>query len=297
MKIIRILARSMRDSIKSFVRNFSLSLASILCVTITLILVSFTSVASANLNNTITSVENELSIIVYLNNDVTEERTSELYEEFQNIEYVTGVVFKSKDEWKMEMSETDETFETVLNYLPENPLQDSFAVKVEDPSKISRVAEYILQTNDVNTAKYGEGMVESIISTFGTVQNGTFIVVIALIVVTVFLIGNTIQLTIFSRRNDIEIMRLVGASNLTIKMPFIIEGFLVGIMGSIIPICITIYGYIIFYDYYDGVLFTDLLPLIEPFNFILIVGVCLMALGAVIGIMGSARAVRKYLKV
>lgn len=297
MKPFRIFARSLRDSLKSFVRNFTLSLASILCVTITLLLVSFTLIATFNINKTIQSVEDELSIIVYLDNEITEERSDELYEEFSNLSYVTNVEYKSSEVWKTEMSESDETFESILNYLEENPLQSSFTINVSDSEQINSVAEYISQTNDVNTVKYGEGMVDSIISTFSAIQTGTIVVVIALVIVTIFLIGNTIKLTIFSRRGEIEIMRLVGASNLTIKLPFIFEGLLVGIIGAIIPVCTSVYGYIMFYDYFEGVLFTNLLPLIEPMMFIIYIAVLLVLLGAFVGVLGSSRAVRKYLKV
>lgn len=297
MKSIRIFIRCLRDSFKSFVRNFSLSLASILCVTITLLLVSFTCIASFNINNTIDSVEDEFSIIVYLSRNVEEERLLTLENEFKTIEYIEYVELKTKDQWKIEMSETDETFETVLNYLDENPLLDSFIIKVSDSSKISSIAEYISATNDVETVKYGEGMVDDILATFEVIQTGTIFIVIALVVVTTFLIGNTIKLTIFSRRNEIEIMRLVGASNSTIRLPFVFEGLLVGIIGAIIPVSISIYGYIIFYDYFGGILFTNLIPLIKPFYFIFYIASMLTIIGAFVGVFGSLKAVRKYLKV
>lgn len=111
------------------------------------------------------------------------------------------------------------------------------------------------------------------------------------------MIGNTIKLTIFSRRNEIEIMRLVGASNISIRLPFLFEGFFLGILGSIIPIVITIYGYVLLYDHFDGYIYTQILKLVEPFNFILYVSIFLLVLGAVIGMFGSYRAVRKYLKI
>lgn len=297
MKPIRILFRSLRDSFKSFARNFSLSLASIMCVVITLLLVSIALVFSANVNQSIDNIESELSIIVYLDTEITEERIQELNEEFSSLEGINTVVLKTKEEWKNEMIEADESFATILDYLEENPLSDSFTITVYESEEISKLAEYITQTNDVDTVKYGEGMVESIISTFDIVQTGTIIAVVALILVTVFLIGNTIKLTIFSRRNEIEIMRLVGASNTTIKMPFIFEGLLVGCLGSVIPICITVYGYIILYNYFDGILFTNLIKLIDPYNFIFIIALSLLLIGATVGVLGSYRAVRKYLKV
>ncbi len=301
MKAIRILFRSIRDSFKNVIRNFSLSLASILCVTITLILVSISIVATANVNNTTQSFENELSIIVYLNSDITDERINELTEEFKSIDEVASVEFKSQDDWKTELSESDEDFAGILTYLEEtnneNPLLNSFAVYVDDTENLEKVAEYLSETPDVDTVKYGEGMVETIISVFDIVQQITIAIVIALVLVTAFLIGNTIKLTIFSRRSEIEIMRLVGASNMTIRLPFIFEGLIVGILGSIIPICITIYGYILLYTSFDGVLFTNMIPLIEPYNFVFIVSAALLSLGALVGMFGSIRAVRKYLKI
>ena len=137
------------------------------------------------------------------------------------------------------MQAYSEELNVSLSYLSENPLLDSIAVKVTDPNKINSVAKNIREIEGVKDAKYGEGMVDDVISIFNIVQNATLILVIALILVTAFLISNTIKLTIFSRRNEIEIMRLVGTSNAVIRMPFIFEGFILGIIGAIIPIIIT----------------------------------------------------------
>ena len=123
------------------------------------------------------------------------------------------------------------------------------------------------------------------------------IIVIALIFVTAFLITNTIKLTIYSRRNEIEIMRLVGASNTAIKLPFVIEGFIIGLLGSLIPVIVTIYGYIITYEKLNGHILTDIIKLISPFNFVFYVALVIVALGALIGMLGSLNAVRKYLKI
>jgi len=115
--------------------------------------------------------------------------------------------------------------------------------------------------------------------------------------VTGFLIANTIKLTIYSRRNEIEIMRLVGGSNSAIKLPFVFEGFIIGLMGSIIPIIVTIYGYVIVYNKLNGIVLTELVTLIEPYNFVFYISLTIAALGALIGMFGSIRAVRKYLKI
>lgn len=297
MRAFRIFFRSIRDAIKSVVRNFSLSFASIMCTTITLILVAVAVVAAANVNNATRLIEDELTIVTYLKKDVTEEQIENIKSEISSYKNIEEVTFKSKDEWKLEMSEYDDSFKTVLNYLDENPLMDSFVLKVNDVKKLSETSEYIKAINGVDTVKYGEGMVEQVISVFDIVQKIVVVVVIALIVVTSFLISNTIKLTIFSRRNEIEIMRLVGASNITIKLPFLFEGFIIGLIGSIIPVCITIYGYVILYSRLHGKLFSNMIMLIKPYPFVFWVSLIVIAIGALVGMYGSIKAVRKYLKV
>ena len=297
MRAFRIFFRSIRDALKSVVRNFSLSFASIMCTTITLILVAVAVVAAANVNNATKLIEDELTIVTYLKKDVTEEQIDNIKSEISSYKNVEEVTFKSKDEWKLEMSEYDDSFKTVLNYLDENPLMDSFVLKVNDVKKLSETSEYIKAINGVDTVKYGEGMVEQVISVFDIVQKIVVVVVIALVVVTSFLISNTIKLTIFSRRNEIEIMRLVGASNITIKLPFLFEGFIIGLIGSIIPVCITIYGYVILYSRMHGKLFSNMIMLIKPYPFVFWVSLIVIAIGALVGMYGSIKAVRKYLKV
>ena len=297
MRAVRIFGRSIRDAFKSVLRNFSLSFASIMCTTITLILVSVALICAANIENATKSIEDELSIVVYLDGEVTEEQINNIRADIDSQDNVAEVTFKSKTEWKEEMSDYDDTFETVLNYLDENPLMDSFIVRVEDVNHLSDTAEYIKSISGVDTVKYGEGMVDNIISAFNVVEKVVVVIVIALILVTSFLISNTIKLTIFSRRSAIEIMRLVGASNIAIKLPFIFEGLIIGVIGSIIPICITIYGYVILYGALNGHVFSNMIVLIEPYNFVFWISLPLVVLGAVVGMLGSLKAVRKYLKI
>lgn len=297
MRPIRIFIRSIRDAFKSVIRNFSLSIASIMCTTITLILVSVAIISAANIENATKLIEDELNIVVYLDKNVTEEQIENIESDIMSQKNVADYSFKSKTEWKEEMSEYDDAFETVLNYLDENPLMDSLIVKVKDVNDLSETAKIISEISGVDTVKYGDGMVDSIISAFDVMEKVVVVVVIALVLVTAFLISNTIKLTIFSRRNAIEIMRLVGASNISIKLPFIFEGFIIGVIGAIIPICVSIYGYVILYDILNGHIFSNMLVLIKPFNFVFYVSAVLLVLGAIVGMLGSLKAVGKYLKI
>lgn len=198
-----------------------------------------------------------------------------------------------------EMMESSEVFESIMGEWnkEESPIQDTFIVKVSDINNIKDTADAIKEIEHVSLVKYGEGMVEQLVVVFDVVKKISVGMVIALIIVTAFLIANTIKITIFSRKREIEIMRLVGASNTNIKIPFIIEGLLLGILGSIIPIILTTYGYSALYTNFNGQLFSPFIKLIEPQPFIFQISGVLMVIGMLVGMFGSWRAVRKYLKI
>ena len=301
MKAFRILGRNIRDSFKSVFRNFSLSLASISCITITLIVVAISMLLSLNVNNFTKIVEEDVTIVAFLDVDITEKQIDDVYDELislDNIE-INNVEFRDKMDISKEMMESSDVFESIMSEWTreESPIQDTYQIKVTDINLINKTANEIKDIRYVDTVKYGEGMVEQLVSVFDIVRTGTIVAVIALIVVTAFLITNTIKITIMSRKREIEIMRLVGASNINIKLPFIFEGLILGTLGSIIPIIFTTYGYTVLYNKLGGQLFTQFIKLIEPTPFIYYVSLLLLVIGMIVGMFGSYKAVRKYLKI
>ena len=134
-------------------------------------------------------------------------------------------------------------------------------------------------------------------SIFNIVEKVLIVIVISLIVVTAFLIINTIKITIFSRQEEVEIKRLVGASNFSIKQPFVIEGLFLGLLGSAVPVIATIYAYTFFYDKTGGILFSHFIKLVNPYPFVFIISGVLVVIGVVVGMVGSSSAVRRYLKI
>lgn len=301
MKLFRIFGRSIRDAFKSVFRNFSLSLASISCITITLIIVALSIIATMNVNNFATLIKKDVTMVIFLDSSATSQDEAIIKESLiaiSNIDSST-ISFESKSDVKNEMAASNDTFKQVMDGWNEedNPLKDTFLVKVKNIEKISETAEEIKKINKVSSVNYGEGMVEKLITTFQTIQKVSFWVVIALIIVTVFLIVNTIKLTIYSRKREISIMRVVGASNFSIKNPFVVEGMLLGMLGSIVPIIMTTYGYLVFYKKFNGQLFSPLIKLITPEPFIYWVSLIVLVIGMIVGMLGSAQAVRKYLKV
>ena len=272
-------------------------MASIICTTITLILVALAIIVTVNVNYVTKTMEEELTIVAYANKETTSDEINEIETKIKNISGVKEVVYKSKEEWRVEMKNNSPTLKVTLDYLESNPLLDSFVITVEDVEDLAPTARLIREIEHIESASYGEGMVEEIIGVFNIIKTVTIAIVIALVVVTAFLISNTIKLTIFSRRSEIEIMRLVGSSNISIKLPFVFEGFLLGLVGSFIPIIITVYGYIIAYEKLGGTVSFGVIELVNPMPFVLYTSIVLVVIGSVVGMIGSARAVRKYLKI
>lgn len=299
MKVFRIVSRSIRDSFKSVFRNFSLSLASISCITITLIVVAIAIILSQNVNNFTSLVESDVTIVAFLKRDVSDTQTSEIENQINKLPYIDSVVYKSKMELSEEMMNSSDVFRSVMEGWDEKstPIQATYQVKVKDINQIKDIADKISKMDGVDIVKYGEGMVEQLVSLFNIVRKISIGMVIALIVVTAFLITNTIKITIFSRKREIEIMRLVGASNINIKIPFILEGLFLGIMGSIIPILISIFGYTKLYSQFNGQLFSPFIKLITPEPFVYFISLILLAIGILVGMFGSYTAVRKHLKI
>jgi cell division transport system permease protein len=297
--MFRILGRNISDAFKSVFRNGSLSLASIVCITITLLLVGVSIIISYNVNSFADELEKELTIVVFVERDATDEEIVFIKSSMNQINNIENIDFKSKKEIKAEMQKKSDVFDSILSEYDDtnNPLQDTFLIKVEDNSKIGATADEIKKIAKVETVKYGEGMAENLVSIFDVVKRTTVIVVAGLVIVTAFLISNTIKVTIVNRKRQIEIMRLVGASNSYIKIPYFFEGLLLGLFGSIIPIFAVCYGYIYAYDKFGGKMFTNIITLVKPDALIFNIIYIILIIGVFVGAFGSYRAVRRYLKI
>ncbi|MGN1269080.1 MAG: permease-like cell division protein FtsX [Candidatus Aphodocola sp.] len=299
MKLFRILGRNIRDGFKSVGRNLSLSIASISCITITLLIVAVALVASYNVENMTKLIKEDFTIVAFVDTSATDEQINELKKNIQTYKNVESVDHETKVEIADEMKNTSDSLSAIIDSWSDdtNPLYDTLLIKVKDTEKISKTADQVNELELVKEVKYGQGMVESLLSVFKVLEKAMIIAMVALVFVTLFLITNTIKITIFSRKREIEIMRLVGASNFSIKQPFVIEGFCLGFLGSLIPITVTLYGYSALYKHFNGQLFSPFIKLVPAEPFIYIVSLILLGLGIVVGMFGSYRAVRKYLKI
>ena len=299
MRAIRIFKRNIRDGFKSVGRNLSLSIASISCITITLLIVAIALIASSNIENITKVVRDDFTIVAFINLEATEEEKNELENKIKKISNVESVTYQTRKEIAQEMKSSSDDLAAIIDTWSDdtNPLYDTFLIKVKDAEKISSSAKKIQQLKLIEKTNYGQGIVDSLLSAFKVVEKGMIVAMIALVLVSLFLITNTIKITIFSRKREIEIMRLVGASNFSIKQPFVIEGLILGFIGSIIPIVATLYGYTAIYKHFNGQIFSELFKLVKVEPFIYIISLILLGLGIVVGMFGSYRAVRKYLKI
>lgn len=304
MKAIRIFRRNISHALKSIFRNSSLSLASIICTTITLTIVSIAILVSSNVNSFTKDLSETLTVIAYIDKNATEDEINSIKSKLLEIKNIKSdeLLYKDKETIKEEtMEKTDENsslYSIMETWTKEtNPLESEFIITVKNIESLEETANTIKTIPNITKVQFSESVVEKMIPLMDIVKKVTIAIIIGLIVVTIFLICNTIKLTIFARKNEIEIMRLVGISNFVIKLPFVIEGLFLGIIGSIIPIVATIWGYILTYDKLEGYFFTNFIKMVEPLPFTLVVSSILLLIGAIVGMIGSYSTVRKYLKI
>ncbi len=306
MRGFRTINRYFRDAFHGVFRNFSLSLASISCITITLIVVAFSLLLSMNVENLSESIRKDVTVVMFLKSDTTAEDVSKIKKELEGVSNIENstIEFKSKADSALELKNGNDIFATTVDKWTDetNPLLDSYMFKVKEIEEIDNTVKEVnnlpFTKDKINNINYGEDIVHQMIVVFNVVRKICIVAVAALVLVTAFLIANTIKLAIYSRRREIEIMRLVGASNTSIKVPFILEGLFIGIIGSIIPILVTIFGYSTLYDFFGGKLFgSALAALIAPMPFVYNISFILVLIGILVGMIGSYQAVRKYLKI
>ena len=190
MKVLRRFNRNIRDAFKSVIRNFSLSIASISCITITLIVVSTSIIMSFNVDNFTNSIKKDVTVVVYLDGSVDEEKRNTIEEEIKKTNNIASMEFKSKEKTAEEFKDESEVIGSFLETLGENenPLLDSYMIKVKDIDTIKKTVDKIKKIDGVDAVNYGENIVEQLIVVFDVISKISVGTVIALVLVTAFLI-------------------------------------------------------------------------------------------------------------
>lgn len=247
----RTIFRHFRESLKSLTRNGWMTFASVSAVTVTLILVGIFSVIMMNLNKFANDIENdvEIKVLIDIIKDPQQAEIAEdkLLNEIKKIPGVQEVKYSSKEE---ELDALVESYGDELDLFEQsNPLRNVIYVKAKNPQETVKVAKKIEKLDNTYDVIYGEGKVDKLFNVLNTGRNIGLVLIIGLLFTAIFLIANTIRIAIFARGDEIEIMRLVGASNAFVRIPFVLEGMWIGVLGSIIPITLISVSYYKIYNF------------------------------------------------
>ncbi|PJK18071.1 cell division protein FtsX [Chryseomicrobium excrementi] len=292
----RTMGRHVKESFRSIGRNGWMTFASVSAVTVTLLLVGVFVAIMMNLNKLADDLENNVEVKVYAELIADEEQLATLEEEISTTLGVQEVVYSSKEQELVKLAETmGQEFQL---YEQDNPLFNTFYVKAATPKETLAVAARIAKLDSVERVEDGRAQVQKLFSVLDVSRNIGLVLILGLLFTAMFLISNTIRITIVARRRDIEIMKLVGATNWFIRIPFIFEGMWLGIMGAILPITLVSIAYYNLFNLFNVELAsTGIYSLLTPMPFLLQINALLLAMGIVIGVWGSFMSVRKFLKV
>ncbi len=309
--MIRNFFRHLWESIKSLKRNVWMTIASVSSVTITLTLVGVFAAVLLNVERIATGIENNIQINVYLDVDSTdssETTTNEagetvandsyhqVYDQISKVSGVESVTYSSKDEQLEKLQQTYGDDWSLFDG-DSNPLQDVYIVEADSPSDVKKVAKKIADIEGVESVDYGGSNSDQLFNIAKFIRTWGFAGTILLVVVAIFLISNTIRMTIMSRQRDIEIMRLVGAKNSYIRGPFFFEGAWVGLLGAIVPSIIIYFAYKTVYSSVNPQFEVQGLSLYPIDTFLPLVIGGMFLVGIIIGALGSVISMRRYLKI
>ena len=274
--------------------------ASLMIMCATMIIFGIFLILGENINHFVAEVESAQGMQVFINNDATQEQIDEIGEKIRNIDGVSTVEFKSKEEALNQMKEKfGDKQDLLAGYEENNIFPASYVVTLTDLTKSKDVQNQILTFDNIKKITSKDETVTTLINLANGIKIVTGVILILLVIISIFIIANTIKLTVHARRKEISIMKYVGATNGFIRWPFIVEGMIIGILASSISITIVGIAYSLIAQemvnsQFMQVINMSLVTFGDMFNSIIFV---YMLLGIGIGALGSVISMRKYLKV
>ena len=285
-----------KETYKSIRRNGFMSFASISTVAVSLLVLGMFLMIFLNTNNLAQYLENQVQISVYMQDSATDKELASVKDKLTKMPGVVKVTQVSKQEalerFRKRLGDQDQ----LLNSLgKENPFPNSFEVQVDNPERIKVLTPQIGQLNKVETAKFGQEVVEHLFQLTKILRFGGILLVVFLAMATLFIISNTSRLTVFARRKEVIIMKYVGATDWFIRWPFILEGMTLGFFGAVV-------AFISINSIYSGLLTRihatlAFLPLLPTSPLLFYVDLFLLVAGTGIGALGSYISLRKFLRV
>jgi cell division transport system permease protein len=296
---MRRLFRHIKEAFTGLFRHIAMTLSSISTITITLLFVGLFLLITFNVEQFTYAVEGSVNIHVKIDPSSEDDATvNSLGVKIRAITGVKAATFSSKDNELDAMiasfGESGSIFESYRG--EDNPLRMAYLVEITDGADIETVAVSIRGLDGVEAVAYGGVRVVELLALLENVRQFVYILVAGLGLIAIFLIANTIKLSIASRGLEISIMRTVGATNGFIRTPFLFEGLIIGLFGSILPIGLVSIGYIWMFDAMGGQFITPMFTLVDPFPFIYFVSVGMLLIAMVVGLFGSGLSVGKHLR-
>ncbi|KZL92905.1 permease-like cell division protein FtsX [Clostridium magnum] len=288
---------SIIDSLKSLKRNSGISTASAATVAATLFILGIFFLTILNVNRGILSVESKVEVKIFLKNNITSEQQKNLENKIKSINGVLDVSYETKTEainkFKEQLGSENKSLTDGLE--KDNPMPNSYVIKVEKPEVISDVVNNIKGFEGIESIKDAREVIEKLMSITRTLKWIGSVMFVILIGISLFLIGNTIKITVYSRRREIGIMKYIGATDWFIRWPFIIEGIIIGIIGAIVSDLVLYYAYKLAYIKVSSSLMI-MQPIDPQYVVTNILGLFLIS-GIAIGSLGSIISIRKFLHV
>jgi len=284
-----------REALLSFRRSALMTTAAILSITTILIIVGMFLLISINSSLFLKNLESQLEIVVYLEDNIPQAEINNLKSNITSIDGIKEVKFVSKEEAYQYLLKNLGEQKDILSAIEKNPLPASFEIQVKDPKVIEQIANRIAEFKKVEEVEYGQEIAEKLLNFTYVFRRAGMLVLALLVFASILIISNIIKITVYARRNEIEIMSLVGATSWFIKWPFIIEGFLQGFISSVLS-TIILYNFYFFAinKVHQAIPF---LPLVVDIIDLLPIGIAIALLGSLVGILGSMFSVGKYLDV
>lgn len=283
------------ETYKSLYRNRLLTFATIANVAICILILGAAVLLILNASNIIADLESDVEIIAFIDKEMTQKDTDVLRDKIEKIDGVKTIAFVSREKGLENLQEKFGGTEYDLgSTLENNPLRDSFEIQVVDPHQVPDVAQKVEILNGIYKVNYGKGVVEKLFQVTKWVRVVGLITIILLTFGAIFLISTTIRLAVFSRRKEVYLMKLIGASDWFVRMPFFLEGVFLGLFGAVIAIAFLALGYSSFTGQAHTVLF---LPIITDMKILINIYLGLLAAGVLLGFMATYFSLNKYLDV
>lgn len=284
------------ETLKSLRRNRLLSIATVSTVAICILILGMAVLITINAGNFMNRLESDLEMAVFVDNSLDQSDLKDLRMELEQMPGVKSVVFVSKEQALKELqAKFDDKDYDLRQTLGKNPLPNSFDVKAENPKEVAKLAQKIEGLSGVEKVNYGKGIVERLFQVTRWVRIISIAVIIMLALGAVFLIATTIRLAIFSRRKEIYLMKLIGATDWFVRWPFFIEGILLGSLGSLIAIALLALGYTSLLSNMQTAVY--FIPLVKNYQLLINVYLSLFAAGAVLGMTGTYISVNRFINV